>query len=214
MFELTAFPVVVFDLDDTLYSEADYVASGFRHLSTLVDSLYHRPFGKALQDAHVSKVCDPIGTALLEIGLPLTIKDDLIQAYRYHHPVLSLLPGAQDILNACMHAQCKLYLITDGRGITQRLKIQALGLQNIFDDVFISEELGASKPHPLAFVQIQRRHPKGPWIYLADNPQKDFLAPRALGWASVGVRHTTIRTHSLFSRCDPQFWVEDLQQLL
>ena len=37
-------------------------------------------------------------------------------------------------------------LITDGRSLTQRLKIQALGLTDLFDDILISEAMQSEKP--------------------------------------------------------------------
>jgi putative hydrolase of the HAD superfamily len=210
---LDPFATVVFDLDDTLYPESDYVRSGFDHLGDLVGRLYGKPYRALLSAAQEAGASDPLGHALQAAGLPSWMKEHLILAYRYHRPTLTLYPGALELIGACRSRACPVFLVTDGRGITQRLKIEALGLQGLFDHIFISEELGCGKPNPLAFESIMARS-QGPWVYVADNPSKDFVAPRELGWTTIGVRHTHSRIHQKDSGVQPTIWVEELSALL
>lgn len=215
MTRLDAFGVVVFDLDDTLYCEADYVRSGFRYVGELVERLYGVTFAEALMAAWEEGSADPIGQVLQAQGLSPALKEHLVAAYRYHRPTLSLNPGARELLESCRRRGCPLYLVSDGRGLTQRLKLDALGLLPLFDEVFISEEVGAGKPDPRAFQAIAARGGQGPWVYVADNPGKDFVAPNSLGWTTIGVRHTATRIHALAqSKAEPTFWVDELLELL
>lgn len=215
MSRLDAFGVVVFDLDDTLYREADYVRSGFRYVGEMVERLYGTAFMEPLLAAWEGGSPDPIGQVLLARGLSPELKDHLVAAYRYHRPTLSLNPGARELLEACRRRGCPLYLVSDGRGLTQRLKLDALGLLPMFEEVFISEEVGAGKPDPRAFETIVARGGAGPWVYVADNPGKDFVAPNSLGWTTIGVRHADSRVHPLSrSASEPTYWVDTLADLL
>ena len=215
MSKLDRFGVVVFDLDDTLYPEKDYVRSGFRYLGQLVERLYHKPFDDLLQAAQQAEAGDVLAHALRAAGLPESLKEHLVLAYRYHTPTLRLHEHALDLLERCRSRRCPLYLVTDGRSVTQRLKIEALGLRELFDGIYISEEIGRGKPDPLAFQTIAARGGTGPWVYVADNPAKDFVAPRALGWSTIGVRHTGHRVHPIVrSAQEPDEWVESLADLV
>ena len=53
---------------------------------------------------------------------------DYLNIYRYHHPNISLMQEVSETLDALKEAGCELGVITDGREITQRQKIEALGL--------------------------------------------------------------------------------------
>lgn len=216
MSRLDAFAVVVFDLDDTLYPEADYVTSGFRYVGELVERLYGTAFVEPLLAAWRAGSADPIGEVLRESGLPPGLKDNLIAAYRYHRPSISPSPGAFELIQRCRQRGCPLYLISDGRGLTQRLKLDALGLTQAFDAVFISEEVGAGKPDARSFQEIMARGPeRGSWVYVGDNPAKDFVAPNALGWSTIGVRQAAARVHPIDRiACEPTFWVDELAELL
>lgn len=215
MSQLAAFDRLVFDLDDTLYPEVDYVRSGFAYLGALVERLYGVDLAPRLRKAHQEGESDALGAALLGTGLPSGLKEHLVLAYRYHQPTLTLHAGARELLDECKARGCPLFLITDGRSVTQRLKIEALGLTGFFDDVFISEEIGKGKPDPLAFLTAQERGGSGSWVYVADNPAKDFQAPRGLGWTTVGVRHSCSRVHPIDKVLEPPTrWVEALAELL
>lgn len=206
---------MVFDLDDTLYPERDYVRSGFCHVANLVERLYSVPFVEHLRAAQQEEEMDVLGAALRRAGLTESLKEHLVLAYRYHNPTLGLHQGAGELLARCHRGGCRLYLVTDGRSVTQRLKIEALGLKGAFEEIFISEEIGCGKPAPKAFESIVSANREGPWVYVADNPSKDFVAPHALGWTTIGVRHLESRVHPIrASAQEPTFWVEELAHLL
>jgi putative hydrolase of the HAD superfamily len=113
---------------------------------------------------------------------------------------------------------CKsLVILTDGRSVTQRLKIEALGLTRF--PVYISEEFSSEKPSSERFLKIVCKFECNKYVYIADNPQKDFLAPNSLGWHTIGLRGDQRNIHSqnidaLPEEYLPNIWIDSLSDLL
>src|SRR6188472_1968409 len=120
--------VVVFDLDDTLYHERDFVYSGFRAAADAISHETGEDVFEQLVDQFEAKRSDPFGKVLAERGLPLATKRFLIETYREHQPSLKLAPEVAELLGGLRDSGRILGIITDGRSVTQRNKIRALGL--------------------------------------------------------------------------------------
>lgn len=185
---------LVFDLDDTLYLERDFAMSGYRTLGRWVrdtmgidgfDTVCARLF-EAGERRHV------FDRALAELGVTAdpTILRDLIERYRGHRPEISLAPDAARYLTRAQDA-VPLGLITDGPAATQWAKIRALGLDDVIDRIVVTGDWppGFGKPHPRAFERQERWQDGRPgrMIYVADNPLKDFVTPRARGWLTIQI---------------------------
>jgi putative hydrolase of the HAD superfamily len=67
-----------------------------------------------------------------------------------------------------------------------------LGLRTDFSCLVVTDDWGRDrwKPHPIGFEHImeQLRGPADGYVYIGDNPRKDFIAPRSLGWRTVRIR--------------------------
>ncbi|QBY03120.1 HAD family hydrolase [Thalassotalea sp. HSM 43] len=215
MANLKNYDVVVFDLDDTLYSEMDYVISGYRYLSELIAKLYSKDTYQTFIEALEKDEPDVFSYVLAEHKLPSLLKEHLILAYRYHSPDIKLNESVLTTLKELRLRNVPMYLITDGRGITQRLKISALRINDFFESIFISEEVGAGKPKPDSFIAIQNKHPKKSIVYIADNPKKDFIVPKQLGWGSIGVLNMHNRVHSLIGDYQDKAdcWLESFKEI-
>jgi putative hydrolase of the HAD superfamily len=108
-------------------------------------------------------------------------------------------------------------ILTDGRSITQRLKLHALGLSHL--KAYISEEWASEKPDDRRFRQIMVDFQAASYVYVADNPRKDFVAPNLLDWLTVGLRASGKSIHSqdcegLPSGYSPRKWIRGWDELM
>ncbi|MGH9118455.1 MAG: HAD family hydrolase, partial [Acidimicrobiales bacterium] len=92
--------VVVFDIDDTLYLERDYVRSGFAAVGALVgDRLGVPDFADRAWTAFLHGTRRTIfDDTLVACGLDPEpdLVGELVERYRTHEPAISLLPDAVD----------------------------------------------------------------------------------------------------------------------
>jgi putative hydrolase of the HAD superfamily len=177
---------VVIDLDDTLFAETDYQQSGFRAVAEVVRDLFGIEVEQLLLCWHGRGDPDVFGSLAAHLGLPPTAKESFLRTYRLHRPSITLSESVAAALDDVRRACAGIAILTDGRAITQRRKLAALGLGDI--EAFIAEEWGgAFKPDRRRFEEIMRRHPGCRFVYVADNPEKDFQAPNRLGWTTIGV---------------------------
>lgn len=183
--------VIVFDLDDTLVYEIDFLKSAYREISEFIDLynsdlLYHKMiiwFGEG------KNVFDEL---LLEY--PLLLKDQLLTIYRNHFPSIELNDGVVEVLNYFKEKTFFLGLISDGRSNTQRNKLKATGIINFFDKIIISEEFGSEKPS-LSNYEVFFEFEADEYFYIADNPKKDFISPNKLGWKTVCIKDRGFNIH-------------------
>jgi putative hydrolase of the HAD superfamily len=186
---------IVFDLDDTLYLERDYVRSGFVALDRWVaGELGVTGFGAAAQaawDMGEHRRSFDVAMASLGIAIDAELVAAMLAHYRAHVPDIALQPDAADFVRMCQ-SRYRTALITDGPAIVQQRKIDALQIRELgFDPLIPTDLWGAEywKPHRRAFRMVEEHHglPGRRFIYVADNPAKDFIAPRALGWTTVQI---------------------------
>ncbi len=187
---------VVFDIDDTLYLERDYVASGFAHLDAVVREQHGVDgFGAlAWRLFEQGRRGDIIDRALAELGVPATPSDvaRLVRGYREHRPRISLLPDAARALAELRGPGVSLAVLSDGPLASQAAKVTALGLRRHARRIVLTDRYGPGygKPHPRGFEEIAARTGARRLAYVADNPVKDFAAPRRLGWLTVRTRRS------------------------
>lgn len=193
----TSVMAVLFDLDNTLYPEEQFVLSGFRavahtlgeRLNLEVETLFQK-MSKILQDQGRGKVFDRL---LEELQIePAGWLPTLVQVYRSHQPLIFLFPGVISVLRSLKDRGVKIGLVTDGLASVQRRKIAALGLDSVMDVIVCTEEVGKGcrKPSTTPFeVALQLLNvPPGAAAYVADDASKDFAGPNRLGMKSVQVR--------------------------
>ena len=188
---LDAVDAVVFDMDDTLYSEKDYVRSGYGAVAACFPQI--ADLEKKLWAAFEAKM--PAIDAVLEaegLGTPGN-KEKALHTYRSHTPSIRMYAGVEALLQRLKQTR-KLGLITDGRPDGQRAKIQALGIEVYFDHIIVTDELGGSsyrKPNEAAFRLMQQALdvPFCKMVYIGDNLKKDFIAPQNLGMNTIYFRN-------------------------
>lgn len=208
----------VFDLDDTLYAERDYVHSAFHFIASKVAQFYaDTAFGDVLFALFEQKHAAPIDAAWAACNLPDMDLPAMISAMRAHQPLISLSDGAATVLERLRKQSQPFAIVTDGRAITQRAKITALGCDDAAF-ISISEEVGLAKLSEQRFLAVAGAFSSGPFGYVGDNPAKDFFAPKSLGWKTYMIDHRGSGVHPQVLpedvRFHPDHIVTDLAEIL
>lgn len=203
--------VVVFDLDDTLYKEIDYLISAYH---AIAKAIYLDVIDEMFDWYRNEK---NVFLCLLEkygLGLSLT---ELLDIYRYHEPEISLIPESGVLLSHLCREGVRVGIISDGRSKTQRNKLKALGLEWI-GDVIISEEFGSEKPCERNYLYFENKYSGYRFTYIADNFKKDFITPNRLGWRTVCLKDDGRNIHSqnieISEAQKPQLIVNKLTDLI
>ena len=202
---------VVFDLDDTLYDEVAYCKSGFAAVAEFLANLPKLPpaeriFAALWGQFNAGNRTRTFNAALDELYVSydneLILK--LVNVYRNHVPRIKLPQDSRDVLRK-LSTKYKLAMLTDGFLPAQKLKVQALGIEKYFQSIIYTEQLGREywKPSPLGFekiMQVLNAKPEN-IAYVADNENKDFIAPNKLGFVTFKLIrpariHTTISQES------------------
>lgn len=178
--------VVVFDLDDTLYKEIDFLKSAYQEIAFKINpSLKDKIFEDMMTSYFLRN--NVFEEVILKYQSTLT-KEELLLTYRNHFPKIQLSENVEYILKQLKKNKIIIGLITDGRSITQRNKIKSLGIEPYLDDVIISEEFGSEKPNMNNYLYYQKKYSqKDFFYYIGDNLKKDFISPNKLKWITLGL---------------------------
>jgi putative hydrolase of the HAD superfamily len=190
---------VIFDLDDTLYREHDYVRSGF---AAVARRLAREPGAPTPEDLYATLVDEweqhgrgrVFDVVAERFGLRVPVAE-LVGVYREHEPSLVLYPDAERALARLEAAGTPVAVLTDGMAAVQRRKLHALGLDRRVGCIVVSDDYGldAWKPSAVPY-RAALEHlgvPSTGAVYVGDNPHKDFIGARALGLGTVRVRRPT-----------------------
>ena len=212
---------VIFDLDQTLYPEADFVRSGFRavaaHLAahcggsaeTLAEEmesiLWSEGRGRVFDQLHSRH------------GWGARVAPEtLLHLYRTHVPELRMHADAADLLASLAGP---LGIVTDGHPTEQHNKIAALGLASRFSAIVCTADIGphAAKPAATGYRVCLERLGVAPedTAYVGDDAAKDFAAPRALGMRTVRVARTIETGYGWFTtgeHTEADLVVDDLRE--
>jgi len=185
--------ILVFDLDDTLYPERQFALSGFAAAERWAQSSLGLTglagdMTRLLDQGHLGQLFRLALSQHLPDHLPEHL-DGLLAAYRNCAPTLALFDDAAWAL-CHFGSQLKLGLITDGTHGVQRRKVEALGIAHHFREIIYTDALGGrafAKPHQQSYQCMEAALGGGNdrFVYVGDNPAKDFVAPNARGWITV-----------------------------
>lgn len=194
-----------FDVDDTLYSTSEFAALARR---TAIEHMRAHGFKMAVDDAlreldeivrefssnyehHFDKLLLRVPRHYYEGISPTVLVAAAVVGYhetKFRH--LRPYEDAVDVLRL-LRAQTslKLGVITSGIPLKQAEKLVRLGLVNLFDPdaIFISDELGISKPNPKLFLracsQVGVRPSEA--MYVGDRPRHDIDPCNKIGMITV-----------------------------
>ena len=212
--------IYIFDLDDTLYEERQYVESGLNAVASYVEQTWG--VNKDLGFNELVTLLDSRGRGrifndyLAMHGIPATKKHvrACLSAYRLHKPTLTMSNTHRELLNALPKP---LYVVTDGNKVVQGNKVDALNISHFFKRVFITHRFGVkyAKPSTYCFNKIKQAE-KCNWqdmVYVGDNPAKDFVNLNTLGVSTVRVltgEHSTVKAKPGY---EAQYTITTLDEL-
>lgn len=188
---------MLFDLDDTLYPEIDFVKSGFRVVADYLGSKYNlnkdsllTQMLEKLQKEGRGKIFNHL---LYDLGLYSEKEVNfLVNLYRSHQPTIHLYNDAIPTLSHLRQIGIRLGIVTDGMASVQNNKIAALSLKCLFDVIICSDELGRECwkpsiiPYQTALDLLQVLPPEA--TYVGDDPSKDFISPNCMGMLTIQVK--------------------------
>tara|TARA_Y100000591_G_C21789113_1_gene675549 strand:+ start:58 stop:717 length:660 start_codon:yes stop_codon:yes gene_type:complete len=212
---------IIFDLDDTLYYEVDFLKSAFSEISQIVSdeiSVDSSSIYRKMIKAHKKNI-NVFTSIKSRYQFSLSI-EDLIQCYRNHVPLIYLDKKTEEVLYKLKDDNYRMGLLTDGRSVQQRNKIKSLKLDRFFKEYLISEEFGSEKPcldnylffSKHAFVECSQ------FYYVGDNIKKDFISPNSLGWTTICLMSNGKNIHSqnlnVGQEFLPQFYIKNFSDIL
>jgi len=186
--------ILVFDLDDTLYSERLFVVSGFSAVAKMLADLYGWDKSATLSEMLCILADKGRGAVFNELLNKRQLQSGrlvrrCLQTYRQHKPNIALDPEAKAFLES--KAGNSIYLVTDGNKIVQANKIRALGIEKYFKKVFITHRYGTHRAKPSVYCfDLIRKLERCSWnemAYIGDNPVKDFVNLTPLGVLTIRV---------------------------
>ena len=199
---------IVFDLDDTLYPEAQYVRSGFGQVARWSSARLTIPSDRSAAELN-SLFESGVRGNIFDVWLQSHNCDDprlvneLVRVYREHSPDIEPFEGISELLSL-LKSEYRLGLLSDGYISVQRRKLQALRLAYHFQSIVFSDEWGrtAWKPNVRCFAAVAEMLgcAANRIVYVGDNPTKDFVGARRAGFASIWLRQKGL----LYTHLEPE----------
>lgn len=185
---------VIFDLDDTLYNEREFVFRAFREVSDYLGNKYK--LNKYSLYTDIIRIFNTKGRGAIfnQICAEYSVEEDvnkLVEVYRDSKPVLNLYKDSEEILGWLKANNYKVGLITDGISKVQWNKIKSLDLERRLDKIVVSDDLGKDywKPHEKPYREVISALglKESECVYIGDNPNKDFVGARKLNIHTVRI---------------------------
>jgi len=210
---------LIFDLDDTLYREKDFLESGYRavarHMSVSFGCNYERLYSTMIETLNTQGRQNVMTVVKEEISIHSITMDALVSIYRSHIPEIQLCSGYSDLLHR-LSQNYRLGIITDGMPEVQERKVRALGLDNLIDTIIYTWEYGEEKqkPHPHSFsIMLESLRTNAQCaLYIGDNPLKDCNGAHRAGMKFAQIRSSTPYQDNIGEE-KPEFVIDSLFQL-
>jgi len=174
---------IIFDLDDTLISEFDYIKSGYKHIANIISDKINKNKIDIYDDLLriFQNDSNNVFNQLLNDYEIEYLDEDimyLVKEYRSHFPSISLYNDVIPCLKGLKNKDFKTGIITDGYSIAQKNKISSVSIEEYFDYIIITDDYGKDfwkpSPDPYRLMKEELSVEFDEMIYIGDNPEKDF----------------------------------------
>jgi putative hydrolase of the HAD superfamily len=191
---------IIFDMDDTLFLEEEYVLSGFKEVSFFLNLKFGidaRESYKFLKNRFIKHGRKKIFNCLLNRHVQIlkgvninNLIAELVEVYRKHKPDIELNPMVINVLTNIRQKKIKIVIATDGLSTMQENKFVALGLDKLVDNVVYCWSHDAAKPSKKCFKIAAKMVGVGieDCMVVGDHPEHDIIPARMLGIKSYRVR--------------------------
>ena len=220
------FEFLFLDLDDTIldFQKAEHIALsktlrnfGLEPTERVLKryNLINKAHWEALERKELTREQVLVGrfqTLFAEMGITV----EPVQVARAYEDNLSIghyfLPGAEEAVEA-LSKKYKLYLASNGTAKVQAGRLKSANISRFFEEVFVSQELGANKPSLEYFEKCFARIPgfeKSKAIIVGDSLTSDIL-----GGQNAGIATCWVNPHHKAGREDIRvdYEIEALSQL-
>lgn len=185
---------IVFDLDDTLYSQRSFKLSGFRAIAEWLAKTFSLDANRCYQGLEqVMLETSPSYPYIFDLfiernKLPPDCLAIMVRIFVEHLPRISCYPSARLLLSK-LRRKYNVGILTDGRLTVQQKKVQALNIGSDVDMVLYSDAMGLEKPSSELYHWYEKRFSTAGehFVYIGDNPHKDFIGAKQRGWRTVRV---------------------------
>ncbi len=175
---------VIFDLDDTLIPEYDFVMSGYEYMSHVLterlgksaNEIYDKLVELSRQTySHAfNRLFEAFGESFTEEEMR-----SFADKYRNHPAKVSFYPDVRQTLTGLKERGVLTGIISDGEVGRQENKLRSAGGSGLFDVIIWNDGFGGTeyrKPNPHGFKVMSERMGVEPenMVYIGDNPSKDF----------------------------------------
>lgn len=211
------FKAVIFDLDNTLLdrdaSVQRFICNQYERLNNWLHHIpkedYMNRFIELDSRGYVWK--DKVYKQLVEEFDIRLSWESLLKDYmeEFHHHCVGF-PNLLRTLKELKKTSVRLGIVTNGKGQFQLDNIKALGVENYFDSILISEWEEIKKPNPLIFqrsleqMQVLAKEA----VFVGDHPINDVEGARNVGMVSVWKKDPQ------WNDVNADYMMEDLLDLL
>ena len=201
---------VIFDIDDTMISEYDYVMGGYHAVAKRLSRDDDIPMSEdevfeKLKDLSKTSYKEVYNRFLDSLGIPRDEEriQELVRVYKQHEPHLKLYDDVRETLDALKEKGIKLGIISDGDVARQKNKLKITGIENDFDCVIITDEMGDisyRKPDERSYIRMSETLGVdfSDMMYVGDNPTKDFFIKTKYPIKTARI----IREHGIYADAD------------
>lgn len=204
MTETSPLRAIFFDIDDTLFSTSSFAEKARRRsIDSMVRLGWKVDPDRAYQElleviaefspnygSHFDKLVLRMGESCYEgINPAILIAQAIVSYHDAKDELLHPYPEVLPFFRMLAKTNLLLGIITDGLTIKQSEKIIRLGIYPFLNPrcIFISEQLGISKPNPKIYQLASHRCeiPPNQVMYIGDNPNNDIVPASKVGMITV-----------------------------
>ena len=219
-------PIVLMDLDDTILdfkkAEARALSRSLSELGVPHDkgvlehyNVLNLQYWERLEDGELTREQVLLGRFVQLLSEMASDADPAALRDRYEYNLSQghyFVEGAEELLGR-LQPVCRLFLVSNGTAVVQQGRLASAGISGFFEQIFISQDLGANKPEREYFDRCFAKIPdfdRSLCIIVGDSLTSDIR-----GGINAGIRTCWFNLRGKAPRADivPDFRIEALSEL-